>query len=142
MKFVLIFGFFVLIIATNAISTTNDDSDQDKINQEEEISETSDPVTEQELQELTSETPEIEPASTFIEVRRRENCTYIYKPVYPVFCHPMAPRDEEGKCRKIVSLQILCGPVTKVDDEKRNCIPSPDNSEECFDMDSPIEAEK
>ncbi|XP_063705857.1 uncharacterized protein LOC134834954 [Culicoides brevitarsis] len=45
--------------------------------------------------------------------RRNENCKFVYKPVYPVFCHPMAPRDEEGKCRKIVSLQLVgCGEET------------------------------
>lgn len=129
MKFLLI---FVLIAYTSALSSTiGSDQDMDRFD-------SFDPVH----SEQDSDTQDVEESSikktseSVVEVRRRENCTYIYKPVYPVFCHPMAPRDEEGKCRKIVSLQIECGSVEK---NEKKCIPSPDNSEECYESeDVPI----
>lgn len=129
MKYLLI--LVLIAYSTNALSS---------VEQEINASDVSVPEPDPDVQESTM--VEGKPASetVSVEVRRRENCTYIYKPVYPVFCHPMAPRDEEGKCRKIVSLQIQCGPVEKKEG-KSDCIPSPDNSEECFEEEGPVEGE-
>lgn len=132
MKYLLI---FVLIAYTSALSSTANEQEINTSDVFDPVVPESDPVTLEHHVDKASE--------TVVEVRRRENCTYIYKPVYPVFCHPMAPRDEEGKCRKIVSLQIQCGPVEKKDGKSgMDCIPSPDNSEECFEEDGPIEDER
>lgn len=123
MRYLLI---FVLIAYTSALSSTSG-SEQD--------------IDVSDVSPASVELTENKATETVVEVRRRENCTYIYKPVYPVFCHPMAPRDEEGKCRKIVSLQIECGPVTESSGKNgRNCIPSPDNSEECYEEDVLMES--
>lgn len=123
MRYLLI---FVLIAYTSALSSTSG-SEQD--------------IDVSDVSPASVELTENKATETVVEVRRRENCTYIYKPVYPVFCHPMAPRDEEGKCRKIVSLQIECGPVAGSSGKNgRNCIPSPDNSGECYEEDVLMES--